>query len=135
MKPFYVRNMLLQYDKQLITARRLARYQRTMGRGAGGEDPIAREVKRRQLIERVTREIVENLLMSGSDSVVVQRIRRQLEDEVGAVLLFEYPIMEQDLQIFKKTPQGPKEVTPQEKLQIMNSLWKIALDTVDETML
>lgn len=133
-RPFYVRNMLLGYDRQLVTARRLARYNRSLGKGLG-EDPDAKELKRRHLVERIAREIVENLLMSGSDSPIVQEIRKRLEHEFGHELLFEYPIAEQDLQVFKQTSAGPKEVTPQEKMQIMNSLWKLTLDKVDETML
>lgn len=133
-KPFYVRNMLLGYDKQLVTARRLARYHRSLGQGMG-EDAVPNEVKRRHLVERVAREIVENLLMSGSESPIVQQIREHLEQEFGHELLFEYPITEQDLQIFKRTADGPQEVAPQEKMRIMNMLWKITLDKVDATML
>ncbi len=135
LKPFYVRNMLLQYDRQLVTGRRLTRYRRLMGGGAEGEETIPREVKRRQLVERVAREIVENLLMSSSESDIVKAVRAQLEQEMGCALLFEYPIMAQDLEIFKVTAQGPEEVTAQEKLLILNKLWKITLDKVDETML
>ncbi len=133
-KPFYVRNMLLQYDRQLVTAKRLARYHRSLGMGLD-TDPIPKETKRRMLIERVAREIVENLLMSGSDSPIVAEIRGRLEEEIGYELVFEYPISEQDLQIFKNTPAGPMEVPSHEKMQIMNRLWKITLDKVDETML
>ena len=133
-RPFYVRNMLLGYDKQLVTARRLARYHRSLGKGLG-DDAEAKEAKRRHLVERVAREIVENLLMSGSESPIVQDIRQNLERDFGHELLFEYPIMEQDLQVFKQTSAGPEEVAPQEKMQIMNHLWKLTLDKVNETML
>lgn len=135
LKPFYVRNMLLQYDRQLVTGRRLTRYRRLMGGGAEGEETIPREVKRRQLVERVAREIVENLLMSSSESEIVKAVRARLEQEMGYALLFDYPIMAQDLEIFKVTEHGPEEVTAQEKLLILNKLWKITLDKVDETML
>ncbi len=135
LKPFYVRNMLLQYDRQLVTGRRLTRYRRLMGGSAEGEETIPREVKRRQLVERVAREIVENLLMSGSESDIVKAVRAQLEQELGYALLFDYPVMAQDLEIFKVTGKGPEEVTAQEKLLILNKLWKITLDKVDETML
>ena len=135
MKPFYVRNMLLQYDRQLVTGRRLTRYRRLMRGDADGEAVIPREVKRKQLVERVSREIVENLLMSSSETEIVRQVREQLESDMGYEILFEYPIMEQDLEVFKKGEFGPEEVSAQEKMQIMNRLWKITLDKVDETML
>lgn len=135
MKPYYLRNMLLQYDRQLVTARRLARYNRSMGRGVTSEDPAAREAKRHALVERVAREIVENLLMSGSNSPIVEQIREELEKAFDASLLFEYPIEQPDLHIFKQTSSGPKEVTSQERMQIMNTLWQLTLDKVNETML
>lgn len=136
MKSFYVRNMLLSYDKQLVTARRLARYHRSVSRVDAHEAiSVSREAKRRQLVERVAREVIENLLMAGSENDIVTGIREQLEEEFQAKLVFEYPLMEQDLQIMRETPSGPIEVEPQEKMQILNRLWKLTLDKVDETML
>ena len=73
---FYYRNMLLQYDRQLVAARRLARIrpgvepgtpepapERQLGEGAAeldGETPA--EARRRALVEHVARELLENLL-------------------------------------------------------------------------
>ena len=135
-KSFPVRNMLLQYDRQLVNARRLARFKRSL-RAAGAEDEvtISREAKRRELVERVAREIVENLVITGSDNPIVADIRRRLEKEFAQKLQFTYPPADEDLQIFKDTGQGQEEVTSDEKVMILNRLWAITLDRVDHTML
>lgn len=136
-RPFYFRNMLLQYDRQLVTARRLSRYKQALklARGDNGEDSIPPEVKRRAMVERITREVMENLLLSGSDNPIVQEIKTQLDSEMGETLIFKYPPTELDLQIFKESPEGIMEVTPAEKMVIMDKLWHITLDKVNDTML
>ncbi|QJT10619.1 DVU0524 family FlgM-associated protein [Oceanidesulfovibrio marinus] len=134
MQSFYMRNMLRGYDKQLVTARRLARYRRALGAGSV-EEPIPPEVKRRHLVERIAREIVENLIMSGTDNPVVNEIKERLNNEFGNQLTFAFPPSEQDLQIFKETKGGPMEVSPEEKIRILNRLWQVTLDKVDDTML
>lgn len=135
-KSFYVRNMLLNYDKQLVTARRLARYRRSVSR-AGPEDepPIPREVKRGQLVERVSQEVVENLLMNSGDNVIVTQIRQQLEEEFSERFFFEFPLTDEELRILKDTPDGPVELEGNDKMRVLNRLWKITLDKVNGTML
>ncbi|GAB7078984.1 DVU0524 family FlgM-associated protein [Megalodesulfovibrio paquesii] len=136
LRSLYMRNMLRGYDRQLVTGRRLARYTRSLHPpGTDEEANVARELKRRALVERVAREIVENLILSGSDNPLVAQITSQLKQEFGNGLSFAFPPSEQDLQVFFDTPSGPREVAPHEKVQILNRLWQITLDKVDETML
>lgn len=133
---FYLRNMLLQYDRQLVTARRLDRYRRAMRRASGEEEnAVPPAVKRRFMVERVAREIMENLLLAGSDNPVVREIRQRLEQEQGEAFTFTYPPTQPDIQVFRTGPEGAVEVTAAEKAQILDRLWRIALETVDETML
>ena len=136
-KSIYVRNMLQGYDRQLVSARRLARYRRSLqiARGEDLEPSIPPEVKRRELVERVAREVVENLIISGSENPMVQSIKDSLQDDLGQRLHFTYPPSDHDVQIFKETPDGTVEVGYQEKGQILHRLWKITLDKVDATML
>lgn len=133
-KSFYIRNMLLGYDKQLTTARRLARYRRSLGL-SGEEEQIPREVKRKQLVERVAREIVENLIISGSDNPIVTDIKEILELSFNERLYFDFPPTESELSIYRETEAGPQEVSDEEKGKILNRLWAITLDKVNETML
>lgn len=64
MESFYVRKMLLQYDKQLIADRRLRRHMRELQSGENS-DTISPELKRRILVDRVTQEVFENMLFLG----------------------------------------------------------------------
>ena len=134
---FDVRNMLRTYGKQATTARRLARYRRML-RAAGAEDEvtISREAKRRELVQRVAAEIVENLIVAGSENPVVADIKEQLEEEYGGSLIYAYPPEEQDLQIFAVDEQGrPVEIVGEHKADFLRRLWEVALEKVDETML
>ena len=130
----YTRHMLSSYGRQLVTARRLARYRQTL---RGGDEPtIPPEVKRRLLVERIAREVVENLFIAGSDNPVVDEIKERLQKEFGERLTFTYPPAQLEIQVFKEGPDGQQEeLAPAEKLAILDRLWEITLETVDETML
>jgi hypothetical protein len=132
---FYTRQMLLRYSRQLVAARRLARYDRLLGRSmpVGSE---AAQAKRREMVERVAREIMENLIFSGSDSPIVLEVKERLADEVGEDLIFRYPPAERDFQIFRVDGQGDEvELGNGEKQAVMGRLWDVTLRTVDATML
>jgi hypothetical protein len=135
--PYQVRAMLRTYGRQVTTARRLARYRRSLA-AAGAEDEvrISREAKRRELVGRVAAEIVENCIVTGSDTPVVEDIKAELEEELGYPLVFAYPPQEQDMQIFRADgPDGPEELTGELKTAVFRRLWELALEKVDETML
>jgi hypothetical protein len=135
--PYQVRAMLRTYGRQVTTARRLARYRRSL-RVAGAEDEvrISREAKRRELVGRVAAEIVENCIVTGSDTPIVEEIKAELEEELGFPLLFAYPPEEQEMQIFRfDADNGPEELVGEEKAEVFKRLWELALEKVDETML
>ena len=135
--PYQVSAMLRTYGRQVTTARRLARYRRSL-RAAGAEDEvrISREAKRRELVGRVAAEIVENCIVAGSDSPVVTEIKAELEEELGFPLVFAYPPEDQEMQIFRHDPGGgPELIEGEEKVAVMRRLWELALEKVDATML
>jgi hypothetical protein len=127
--------MLHEYGRQLVNARRLARYKRSLRlAGMDPETRNAREAKRRLLVERVSREIVDNLLVTGAENPIVDEIVSDLENRYACRFIFEYPFMEQDLQIFRETGDGPKKLTADETSEVLSNLWDITLKKVDETM-
>ncbi|MDY7002038.1 MAG: DVU0524 family FlgM-associated protein [Thermodesulfobacteriota bacterium] len=134
--PLQVRNMLRTYGRQLTRARRLARFRRSLAL-AGAEDEVAfsKEAKRRSLVERVAREIVENLLVSGAENPVVLEIKERLDAEFKQKFEFQYPPSELDMRIFRETEHGPGEVSTGEKNRILTRLWEITLEKVNDTML
>jgi hypothetical protein len=133
---FLVKNILQTYDRQLGTANRIARLNKVLSQaGVTDSVSISPEAKRRQLVERVAREIVDNLLVSGSTNPVVQDIHKDLEDQVGSRLLFSFSPEQGELVIHRQTASGSEQVPPDEREQIMGLLRAIALDKVDQTML
>lgn len=132
---FYTRQMLLRYSRQLVAARRLARYDQLLGRALPG-DPEAADAKRRAMVERIAREIMDNLIFSGSDNPVVREVQERLAEETGEELVFRYPPADQDVKIFRTGADGQEEELPLgEKQEVMGRLWDVTLRTVDATML
>lgn len=135
-QPVNVRLMLRTYGKQLTSAKRLARFKRALAlSGAQDMVSISREARRKELVERIAQEVIENLLVNGQDNPVVTRVLADLEQELGERVLFDYPLDGGEVQILRQTPEGPQEILPEEKMRIMRRLWEITLDNVDDTML
>ncbi len=131
---FYTRQMLLQYGRQLVSARRLARYDHLLGR-TELSDPELLRAKRKVMVERVAREIVDNLIFSGSENPIVCDVRDALSRERGEVLIFRYPPGELDVRIFRIDPEGVEwEINGQEKQLVTEQLWNITLQVVENTM-
>jgi len=138
--PYPVRAMLRTYGRQVTTARRLARYRRLLRPATTPEEDaaeqLARETRRDDLVRRVAAEIIENCLVTGSDSPVVDELKADLEEELGFPIAFAYPPEEQDMQILRlRGPDGPEAITGVEKSAVLKRLWDLALEKVDATML
>lgn len=132
---FYTRHMLLQYGRQLIASRRLARYTQLVGGNSGNRGRPAPEVQRQLMVERISREVIDNLLFAGSDNPVVLEVKERLEQEIGERLIFQYPPGEIDFKIFRETGGEAAELAPDEKHIVMGRLLDITRRTVAETML
>lgn len=130
---FYFRNMLLQYDRQLVTARRLARLRAELRERMPAAVPT--ETKRRVMVEHVARELLDNLLFTGSDNPVVREVRQELNRTLHGEYSFRYPPGEVDVRIFREEPDGSRELTSEERKHILAALWEITLAKVDATML
>ncbi len=129
-----VRTMLRTYGRQLTSAKRLARFRQALG-ATPPLDNVARQAKRRELVERIAHEVIENLIVSTTPSPVVTAILDQLEREFGHRYVFEYPVDGTDVQILRGTQQGPLDVDGTERDKVMRRLWEITLSKVDDTML
>ncbi|MDL2316515.1 hypothetical protein LJC59_05475 [Desulfovibrio sp. OttesenSCG-928-A18] len=132
---FYTRQMLMQYGRQLIAARRLARYNQIIGRAPAVTSSEA-SARRHAMVERIAREIMENLIFSGSDNPIVQEVKQRLAQELGEELIFRYPPADQDFMILRPNPEGGETaLSDSEKQVVMGRLWNVTLHTVNETML
>ncbi len=131
---FYTRQMLLQYGRQLVSARRLVRYDTLLGRNLAKDQGLL-HAQRKAMVERVSREIVDNLIFSGSENPIVCEVREALSKERGEKLVFRYPPGELDVRIFRIINAGEEEeILGQEKQLVVEQLWRITLQTVEATM-
>jgi len=96
---------------------------------------ISREAKRRELVQRIAQEVVENLVVNGQDNPIVSDVLSALEQDLGEKVLFDYPLDGGEVQILRQTQEGSLEVSQEEKMRIMRRLWEITLSRVDATML
>ncbi len=129
-----VRTMLRTYGKQLTSAKRLARFRQALGASPQVDD-VAKQAKRRELVQRIAHEVIENLIVNSEHTPVVAAIVKQMESEFGQRYIYEYPVDGTDVQILQETQQGPHEVTGPERDKVMRRLWEITLSKVDNTML
>lgn len=134
--PAKIRLMLRTYGKQITSAKRLARFRRALKLTYSQDEvTISREAKRRGLVERIAKEIIENLIVSNTENPMVGSILHQLEEETGKQYVFEYPLDGYDVQILHDASGSPSEVTGPERQEVMQRLWEITLARVDATML
>ena len=133
--PIHIRNMLRQYERQLINARRLARYRMALRLARGDTDIPDPEETRRRMVEKVAKEMYDHLLFTGSENPVAETIRQELSAQAGTHLHFQYTPGEAALQLVREGGSGPEAVSPHEKARLLDTLWRITLDKVDETMM
>lgn len=133
MKSFYVRKMLLQYDNQLIADRRVRRHMQLLN--IGKEQDVSPSQKRMIMVERVAQEVFENLLFTGSENPVVKDVQKSLEMEKGEKFRFKFPPAKLEFEIYRETETGFVKVGPEETSGLLNRLWDITLEKVNDTML
>lgn len=105
--PVLVKNVLQTYDRHLVNGRKLARLTRHLrGAGVQDQDLQAREARRREMVERVAREIIENLITSDSRNPMVQEIKDSLSRELDTSLIFHYPPSGEEMKIMVQEKDG-----------------------------
>ena len=87
------------------------------------------------MVERISREVVDNMIFAGSDNPVVLEVKERLDHELGEQFIFQYPPGELDFKVFRKKGDELVEVTSDEKHIVMGRLLDITRQTVAETML
>lgn len=136
-KPHIQQNILRVYGRHLDQGRRMARYRMLLQKSLPPGDTVtlSQDSKRKLLVERIAREIMESLMVSESVNPVVEEIKKTLQHEFGFAMEFRYPPLATEIQILRKDGEDLQEITGEEKSAIMEKLWRITLDTVNETML
>jgi len=133
---YTIQNMLRTYDEQMNTGRRIKRLNRYLRRySKKGTNLISNEDRRKQMVEKVAAEVIENLLTSKSDNPMVKEIKKKMEEKLQSRLVFFYPPNGDEMQILKGDPKDSTQLTEKEREKLMHILWETTIKTVNETML
>ncbi len=134
------RIMQKQYELQLLTARRLARYRRAQLQAMGEDSPDPSE-QRKAAVLRVAQELYERLVFTGTDNPMVDDITEQLGTALGSEVLLTYPapapLRDEHLQLLlmpDNKEETPKPLSAEEETRALHLLWEITLKTVDKSM-
>ena len=140
---YQVQNILRTYAKQLSRGQRLARARRSMEAGLGNEFALSIEARRKQVIEKITAEIVANL---GSRLPGMGQAWGGVEEQALAYLAKEYG---QPLDIYQDESTGQlmfnvvnaengevvQYLSSDESARLQNRLYTITQGIVDNNML
>jgi nicotinamide mononucleotide adenylyltransferase len=131
-----LRNMMRSYDQQIGSGQRIERVKKylTPLSQTGDTVSISKDARRNELVERVSHEIIDNLLGSESSNPVVQEIKQQINEEFSSELLFSYPMDGSGLQIFERHSEGTTQLTDGDRDKVLARIKKITQEKVDKTM-
>lgn len=129
-----IQNILQQYNRQQYKTKQLAKLRESMPQSprSGDRVSLSQQGRRQQLVEDIAQEIIHNLLVSGSTNPMVQEVKAELESEVGKPLLFQFLPKENRLDVRK---DNGERVSAEEEEHILQRLWDLTRQKVDETMI
>ncbi len=98
------------------------------------ENSGGKDLRRSILVEKVSKEIYDNLLFINSENELVKDIKQELSQQQNKNYLFKYQAIDKSIQIYEESPQGLQELLSEEKEAILKALWDITLEKVQDTM-
>jgi hypothetical protein len=135
---YMLKNMMRSYDRQLDNGQRLERIKKHLSPLLTREEQQKDghgQTKRDQLVQQISREIMDNLLGSGSTNPIVGEIKEELLREFPEKLFFSYGAEDCELQILRSTPQGVEPLSPEERDKVMTRIQEITRDKVSRTLI
>jgi hypothetical protein len=140
---FQVQNILRTYAKQLSRGQRLARTRATSQPAPSDQVNISIEARRKQVIEKITSEIVTNIgsrlpgisqAMGGVESQALRQLSQEYgkeldiyQDERTGRLLFKV--------IDPNTREVAERISPEESTQLQERLFVITQQIIDQNMI
>ncbi len=132
--------MQKHYELQLLTARRLARHRRKRLLELGEDMPDPNE-QRKIAVKKVAQELYERLIFTGTDNPMVDDITEKLGQAMGSDILLTYPapapLREEHLRLLRlpdNKQEAPTPLSDEEQTKALHLLWKITLQTVNDSM-
>jgi|GEM_PF-958147 len=134
---YMLKNMMRSYDRQIGNGQRLERIKKYLGpltEESQGTNRFGHD-KRERLIQQISREIMDNLLGSGSTNPVVQEIKEELDREFPEGLFFSYGISDNELKIMRVTGNRTITLPPEDRDKVMERVREITREKVDRTII
>ena len=127
-----VLNALEQYYHQLNKSKRLRALSKSL-RIFEPEDKVTLSLdgRRKELISRLTKEILNNLLTAAEQPKIVQEIKEELKKEFGSEFLFEFDPKEKTIKVRKEDKQ---EINDKEHEKIITKLKEIIYDKLNSNL-
>ena len=128
-----IQNILRNYERQSSTTKQLAQLRKAMNQKMPESDKVklSSQGKREQLVENISKEIMDNLITSKTDNPVVAEIKQELEQEFNTSFLFEFMPKEKRTIVRNSNREQLSEM---ERIQVMDKLWELTKRKVNETM-
>jgi len=128
-----IQNILRNYERQSSTTKQLAQLRKAMSQKMPESDKVklSSQGKREQLVENISKEIMDNLINSKTENPVVEEIKQELEQEFNTSFLFEFSPKENRTIVRNSNREQVSEL---ERTQVMDRLWELTRRKVNETM-
>ncbi len=126
-------NALQQYHHQLTRSKRILAIKKSLGIDTESEDQVSlsQEGIKRELIAKLSKEIVNNLLTAKKQPRLVKEIKQELEKEFDKKLLFEFNPKEKSIRV-RREDKEELDVIEQEK--IIKRLWDLTYNKINSTL-
>ncbi|PIE68989.1 MAG: hypothetical protein CSA21_04755 [Deltaproteobacteria bacterium] len=141
-RTYMLKQMMRSYDRQIDQGHRLESIQKYLApftqkgtHQANDSQDTTSLQKHDQLVEQISREIIDNLIASGSTNPVVGEIREQLNQEFPDRLLFSYGIPDNELNIVHIEGTASTTLSPEERDKVMVRIWEITREKVGSTII
>ncbi len=134
---YMLKNMMRSYDRQIDNGQRLERIKKYLTPLTGesrGTDRFEQD-KRERLVQQISREILDNLLGSGSTNPIVQEIKDELDREFPDGIFFSYGISDNELKIMRVTGNRTITLPPEDRDKVMERVKEITRKKVDRTII
>ncbi|WP_462323448.1 DVU0524 family FlgM-associated protein [Desulfoplanes sp.] len=134
---YMLKNMMRSYDRQIGNGQRIERIKKYISpltgeeRGGGASD----QSRRSRLVQQISKEILDNLLGSGSTNPIVQEIKTELDREFPIELIFSFGPQDKEVQIIRRLKEGTVTLSDEEKALVLARAQEIIQEKVGRTMI
>ena len=92
---------------------------------------LSEQGKRKELISRLTKEVVNNLISAKNQPEIVQEIKQELEDEYGHKLVFKFDPKEKSLTVRR---EDKRQLSETEQEELIKKLWNITYKKLNSVL-